>query len=377
MAISNPGHGRVGKIAPQPCHNRPRHNAIRDPARGKVFLTLRTAAVLICALTVAPGRADPVEDFYRGKQLSFVIRSGVGGTYDLYGRLLARHISSHIPGHPAILPVNMAGGGGIKAANYVANIAPRDGTVLSIVSEGLPVDQGLGLNRSLDADLRQFNWIGNLNSAGQVVVAWQTSPVKTLDDAMKRETAIGTTGAGSIAVQIAAVLVNVLGVKFKLVVGYADAQHVNLAMERGEVEGRSAGPWSSFIAATPRYVSDKLITPLVQVGLEKEPQLPDVPLLRDLATTEQQRQVFDFMSRAVAIGRPVATTPGVPADRVAALRAAFEAALADPALLADAAKERLQIRPMRGNELAGLIDAVIETPIALRRRAKISESSCA
>ncbi|HEY7301425.1 MAG TPA: hypothetical protein VH684_26335 [Xanthobacteraceae bacterium] len=183
----------------------------------------KAAALLLSVTAAAPLRADPVADFYRGKQMSFVIRSGVGGTYDLYGRLLAHYMSRHIPGNPAILPINMGGGGGIKAANYMANIAPRDGTVLSIVSEGLPVDQGLGLNRSLEADLRAFNWIGNLNSAGQVVVAWHTSPVKTLDDAIKREIVIGTTGAGSIAVQIAAVLVNELGAKFKLVVGYADA----------------------------------------------------------------------------------------------------------------------------------------------------------
>ena len=332
----------------------------------------KAAALLLSVAAAAPVCADPVEDFYRGKQMSFVIRSGVGGTYDLYGRLLAHHMSRHIPGNPAILPTNMGGGGGIKAANYMANIAPRDGTVLSIVSEGLPVDQGLGLNRSLEADLRGFNWIGNLNSAGQVVVVWHTSPVKTLDDALKREIVIGTTGAGSIAVQIAAVLVNELGVKFKLVVGYADAQHVNLAMERGEVEGRSSGPWPSFIAATPRYVSEKLITPLVQVGLEKEPELPHVPLLRDLARTEDQRQVFEFMSRAVAIGRPIATTPGVPADRVAALRAAFEATLADPNFLADAAKERLEIRPMSGKELAELINSVIETPIAVREKVKLA-----
>ena len=142
-------------------------------------MMLRRIAIAIVALVAfaaTPVVADPVADFYKGKQIRFIIRSSVGGTYDLYARLLGRHMSRHIPGNPAILPVNMGGGGGIKAANYVADIAPRDGTILSIVSQGLAVDQGLGLNPSFQADLRQFNWVGNLSSAGQVVVAWHTSP---------------------------------------------------------------------------------------------------------------------------------------------------------------------------------------------------------
>jgi tripartite-type tricarboxylate transporter receptor subunit TctC len=330
------------------------------------------AVSLIATLTVTPALADPVADFYKGKQLKFIIRSNVGGTYDLYARLLARHMTRHIPGNPTILPVNMGGGGGIKAANYVAEIAPRDGTILTIVSQGLAVDQALGLNPSFQADLRNFNWIGNLSSAGQVVVAWHTAPVKTLDDAMKREIVVGTTGAGSSAVQIAAVLVNVVGAKFKLVVGYGDAHDVNLAMERGEVEGRSSSPWPSYLAASPHYVINKLIVPLVQVGLDKEPELANVPLLRDLARTPQERDVLDFMSVSVAVGRPVATTPGVPSDRAAALRQAFDATIADPAFLADAEKQRLELRPMDGGRLAELVKAVIETPADVREKVKIA-----
>jgi tripartite-type tricarboxylate transporter receptor subunit TctC len=315
--------------------------------------------VVIAIIGIVPAAADPVADFYKGKQIRFIIRSNVGGTYDLYGRLLSRHMTRHMPGNPTILPVNMGGGGGIKAANYVADIAPRDGTILTIVSQGLPVDQGLGLNPSFQADLRTFNWVGNLSSAGQVVVAWHTSPVKTLDEAMRREIVIGTTGAGSRA-------------KFKLIVGYGDAHDVNLAMERGEVEGRSSSPWPSYLAATPHYVLDKLIVPLVQVGIEKEPELPHVPLLRDLAKTPQERDVLDFMSQAVSVGRPVATTPGVPADRLAALRAAFDATLRDPAFLAEVEKQRLELRPMDGGKLADLVKAVIETPADVREKVKLA-----
>jgi tripartite-type tricarboxylate transporter receptor subunit TctC len=333
---------------------------------------LAVVLTLILASFAAPAAADPVADFYKGKQIRLIIRSGVGGTYDLYGRLLARHMTRHIPGNPTILPVNMAGGGGIKAANYVAEVAPRDGTILTLVSQGLAVDQGLGLNPSFQADLRNFNWIGNLSSAGQVVVAWHTSPTKTLADAMKRETVLGTTGAGASAVQIAAVLVNVIGAKFKLVVGYGDAHDVNLAMERGEVEARSSSPWPSYLAATPHYVLDKLIVPLVQVGLEKDPDLPQVPLLRDLAKSPREREVMDFLSMAVAVGRPLATTPGVPADRVTALRKAFDETLADPAFLADAEHQRLELRAMNGAALAKLVRDVIETPLELRERVKLA-----
>jgi hypothetical protein len=165
---------------------------------------------------------------------------------------------------------------------------------------------------------------------------------------------------------------NVVGAKFKLIVGYGDAGDVNIAMERGEVEGRSSSPWPSYLAATPHYVLDKLIIPLVQVGLEKEPELPNVPLLRELAKTPQERQVLDFMSLAVAIGRPVATTPGVPADRVAALRKAFDETLADPEFIADANKLRLEIRAMNGGVLADLIKNVIETPIDVREKVKLA-----
>jgi len=336
------------------------------------MLRSATAAALISALASGPACADAVADFYKGKQIKFIIRAGVGGTYDLYARLLGRHMGAHIPGNPSILPVNMSGAGGIKAAMYVAEVAPRDGTVLTIVSQGLAADQGLGLNASLQTDLRAFNWVGNMSSAGQVVVTWHTSPTRTLDDAMTRPTVMGTTGAGSISVQIGAVLNNVIGTKLKLVVGYPDGNDVNLAMERGEVEGRCSSPWPSFLAATPHYVLDKLITPIVQVGLEKEPDLPNVPLLRELARTAPERQVLDFMSLAVAIGRPIATTPGVPADRVAALRKAFDETLRDPAFIADAEKQRLEIRAMAGSQLADLVGRVIETPAELRERVKLA-----
>jgi tripartite-type tricarboxylate transporter receptor subunit TctC len=321
-------------------------------------------------LASVPAAADPVADFYKGKQMRMIIRSGVGGGYDLYARVLAAHIGKHIPGNPTIIPVNMPGGGGIKAANYVANVAPKDGTILTIVSQGLAVDQALELNNTLEADLRDFNWIGNMSSHNQVTVVWHTSKTKSWDDALKRETLIGTTGAGSISTQVPAVYNNVLDAKMKLVIGYADGADVNLAMERGEVEGRATNPWVSYKATTPHLIEKKQIIPIMQVGMQKEPDLQDVPLLRDLAKNAEQKQILDFISASVAIGRPIATTPGVPAERVAALRKAFDATLNDPEFIADTEKQRMEIRAMTGAELATLVKNIIEAPADIRAKVK-------
>ena len=326
-------------------------------------------AVMLGLAASAPALADPIADFYKGKQIQFIIRTGPGGGYDQYSRLLARHIGSHIPGNPAVLPVNMPGGGGIVSANYVAKIAPKDGTILTMVSQGLPTDQALALNKSLQADLRTFNWIGNMSNSNQVLVTWHTSATKTLDDARRRETIIGTTGAGSISVQLPALYNNILGLKLKIIFGYPD-EGVDLAMERGEVEGRGTNTWASYKSFTPQYVSQKLILPILQVGMEKDPELPDVPLMRDLAKNPQDQEVLDFMSKAVSVGRPVATTPNVPADRVATLRKAFDETLKDPDFIADAKSERAEIRAMSGVELTEVVANLINSPQALRDRVK-------
>jgi tripartite-type tricarboxylate transporter receptor subunit TctC len=333
---------------------------------------LVSAGFLVLALFSAPAFADPVADFYKGKQITFVIRSGVGGGYDLYARVLGRHIGKHIPGNPTVIPINMPGGGGIKAANYVANVAPKDGTILTIASQGLPVDQALDISAGLEADLRQFNWVGNMSSNNQVTVVWHTSQTKSWDDAMKRETVIGTTGAGSISTQIPAIYNNVLGAKFKLVVGYADGADVNLAMERGEVEGRATNPWVSYKATTPHLIEKKWIKPIVQIGMTKEEDLQDVPLMRDLAKTPEQKAIVDFISRSVSVGRPIATTPGVPADRVAALRKAFDATLKDPAFLAEAEKQRMEIQSMTGQELEQLVNDIINAPADIKAKVKLA-----
>ena len=212
--------------------------------------------------------------------MKVIVRSEAGGGYDVLSRLFARHMGRHIPGQPNLITVNMPGGGGILAANYLATVAPRDGTILSIVGQGLVADQALGLSPQLKVDLREFNWIANIESSNQILIVWHTSPTKTIADAKRRETTIGASGAGegSGSVQYPAFYNHVLGTKFKIIHGYAGGPQINLAMERGEVEGRGTNTYASYMASTPHYFRDKLVVPLIQIGLRIDPAMPDVPL---------------------------------------------------------------------------------------------------
>jgi tripartite-type tricarboxylate transporter receptor subunit TctC len=323
-------------------------------------------------LASTPALADPVADFYKGKQMRMIVRTTAGGDYDQYSRLIARFIGKYIPGNPAIVVVNMPGGGGITAANWMAQVAPHDGTVFGIVSQGLATDQALGVSPQLTADLRKFNWIGNVVYSNQLLVVWKTSPTKTLEDAKKRETTIGTTGAGSASVQYPAFYNNVLGTKFKIVFGYPGGQMIDLAMERGEVEGRGTNPYSGWMASKPSWIPTKQIIPLIQAGIEKEPALPDVPLIVDQPVKPEDKPLLQFMAQASTVGRPFATTPDVPAERVAALRAAFEATLKDPEFIAAAANENMEIRPMNGEKMQQIIFGLLDSPKDVRDRVKVA-----
>jgi tripartite-type tricarboxylate transporter receptor subunit TctC len=334
-------------------------------------LVVATVAVTTC-LGGSPAAADAVAEFYKGKQIRFIVRTTVGGDYDQYTRLLARFMGKYIPGNPSMVVVNMPGGGGIAAANYMAQVAPRDGTVIGIVSQGLAVDQALGSSPQLKADLREFNWIANVVYSNQLLVVWHTSPTKTLEDAKRRVTAVGTTGAGSASVQYPAFYNNVLGTKFRIVFGYPGGQHIDLAMERGEVEGRGTNTYSGWMASKPTWIPEKKIIPLIQSGLEKEPALPHVPLIVDQPVRDQDRPLLRFMANSATVGRPLATTPGVPAERVAALRAAFAATIRDSEFIATAKKENMEIRPQTAEELTQVILQLLTAPQDVRDRMKVA-----
>jgi tripartite-type tricarboxylate transporter receptor subunit TctC len=313
--------------------------------------------------------AEAVADFYKGKQMRFIIRSDPGGSYDLYSRMIGRHMVKYIPGNPTVLPINMPGGGGLLAINHVAQVAPKDGTILTIPSLGLPMYQALNFfGEKLKADMGAFNWVGNVTDSNPVLVTWHASKVKTLEDAKKEVAHLGTSGAGSISAQLPAVYNNLLGTKFRVIYGYDGDDAI--AMERGEVDGRASNTWSSYKSTRPDWVQNKRLNYLLQIGLKKEAELPDVPLLSELAVNDEQKQIFNFFSTAVAITRPVATSPEVPADRVAALRTAFMATMKDAEFLAEAAKQQADVSPMPGEEVQRLTQALLDTPAPLLEKVR-------
>ena len=340
-------------------------------ACARTHMAMALTLGVIALLPESSWAQQSVKDFYAGKQLKIVVRTTVGGDYDLLSRTLSRHMGRHIPGNPGMVVLNMPGGGGITAANYLGQVAPRDGTVLSIVGQGLAVDQALGSSPQFTSDLREFNWIANIVFSNPIIVVWNTSPTKTLDDARRRATTVGTTGAGSVSVQFPTFYNNVLGTKFKLVSGYPGGNEINIAMERGEVEGRGSNTYASYMASNPDYIPNKLVNVLIQIGMEKEPGLPDAPLLLDLPVAPEHKPLVEFMSRGATVGRPLATTPATPPERLAALRAAFDATVKDPEFIADAERQRLDIRPMPGDTLDKLIRELISAPQDVKDRVKL------
>ncbi len=276
----------------------------------------------------------------------------------------------HIPGHPTYILRHMTGAAGIQAINFLENVAPKDGTVMTIVSNGLPGDQALGLAGGMKADMAALNWIGNISSSNEVMVAWHTAPVKTFADAKKIPLIIGAAAASSIGTKFGAVTNNLLGTKFKIIYGYPGGAPLNLAMERSEIQGRAGGVWATVKATTPQWIVEKKINVLMQVGLKREPDLPDSPLLIELAENAEQRAIFDFITKSALVGRPFAAGSGVPKERVAALRQAFDRTIVDPDFLAEAEKMKAEIGPVDGAELQQLVTDIINAPADIRAKAK-------
>jgi tripartite-type tricarboxylate transporter receptor subunit TctC len=317
-------------------------------------------------------RADSVETFYKGKTIGFYIGYSVGGGYDAYARLVSRFMGAHIPGKPTILPRNMAGGGSRVATGYIYNVAPKDGTILATADQSLALEQAMG-RQAVKFDMTRFNWIGNPNVDNNTVATWYTSGVKTIDDARKKEIAIGATGADPSS-QYPKAMNALLGTKFKIVFGYPGASEINLAMENGELGGRGSNNWTSWKATKPEWLRDRKINILVQIGLEKAPDLPDVPLLMDLGGNPEDCAVLRLLSTPVTIGRPIFSTPDVPPERVKALRGAFDAMMEDRAFLDEADKSKLPIRPISGEALQKIVSDIVATPKPLAERlAKIIE----
>jgi len=326
---------------------------------------MRFRCLLVCALVAfsasASASAQSVDSFYRGSSIRLVIGVAAGGSYDIDARLVARHLGDHIPGNPKVLPENMPGASGRLAANYLYTVAAKDGSVLGAVQETAALGQLLGEN-GVRYDAAGFNWVGTPVQPDDVIAVRADAGVHSIAEAKVKELVIGATSPTGGNYIYPALVNRLVGTKFKIVTGYQGGNAIDLALERGEVQGRGSNPWSAWKATRPDWVRTGWLIPLVQVTLIKHPDLPNVPRLIDLAPDEAARGVLQTMSLVADIGRPIFLPPGVPSDRVAALRRAFDETMTDPAFLADAARLQEEVRPASGAALATLVREVLATP---------------
>jgi tripartite-type tricarboxylate transporter receptor subunit TctC len=327
-----------------------------------IFLAL----IGLASSTVA---ADPIADFYRGKSITMVIATAPGGDYDLRARLISRHMARHIPGNPTIVPRNMPGSVGIQAMNYMANVAPKDGTAIHAIMQNMSTHQALG-GPGVEFDTRKFFWIGNTTDTPNVINSWHTTGIRTIQDVMTQELVVGAPGQATNSVYYPKALNELVGTKFKIVSGYPGGNQVNLAMERGEVGGRGSNSWASWKATKPDWLREKKIFILVQVALKRNPELADVPTMIELAKSDEDKAVMTFLSADVPIARSYVTTPGVPKERVEALRRAFDATMKDPDFVAEANKLNMDMSPSTGEEAQRYSDLIANTPANVLARAK-------
>ena len=334
---------------------------------------LFAALLSFVALPACAESAAGQPDVYKGKTITLITSTGVGGLYDLVARLVARHMPRHIPGKPSIIVQNMPGGGNVLATNYMYNIAPRDGTALATIHSAMPVHQVLnGQGVRYDAD--KFNWLGSTGPQNEMIVVWHTAGIRTLEQAKQKEVILGGTGAGSGIVIIPTIMNSLLGTKFKIVTGYRSSEDINIGMQRGEVQAR-AFSIGSIVSQHMDWITEKKVDFLAQVGTQRDKLFPNVPLLIELATLEEQREIFRLVSLTPALGQPYIAPPGVPPDRLVILRKAFDATLRDKAFLADADKVRFEIDPMGAAEVARIVHETVAAPPDLIVKARAAMGS--
>jgi tripartite-type tricarboxylate transporter receptor subunit TctC len=315
------------------------------------------AALLLAVDAGSPARAD---DYFAGKEINLHVGSSPGGPYDAYARLLARHLGRHIPGHPGVVVQNMPGASGRRLMGFIYNVAPRDGTAIATAQRALAFDPLMGVDSRFEAD--KVNWIGSANNETNVCVAWHTSPIRSLDDVKTRDMVVGTSGPSSTDAIYPNVMNYLFGTRFKVVGGYQAAAQSNIAMERGEIDGRCGITWDTLVSLNADWLRDKKIRLLVQFALDRNRDLPDVPSVFDLAKTDEERQILSLWAAPNKMGRPFFAPPDMAPDRVDLLRAAFDAAMQDPALLAEAARMQLAVASITGTQVQALIRQVYATP---------------
>ena len=332
---------------------------------------LRTFAAGVVAasalLTAGSASGDAIEDFFKGKTVTYYISTVPGGCYDLYGRFVAMYIGKHIPGNPSLVPKNMPGAGGLTLANWLYNVAPRDGTAIAGPPQALAIEQVLG-SKGIQYDAAKFTWIGRSAPVVEVMYTWHTSPTKTFNDAQSRETIMGGTGPTSPTITYLKQLNILAGTKFKPISGFGGTTEVNLAMERGEVEG-SIKSWASMKVDNPDWLRNHTVNIILQFALDKPADLPDVPLMTEIGSTEANSQALKFFAYGNAMGRATFGPPGMAADRVKALRTAFMAMSKDPDFLAEAEKRKIDIGPLDGEGLQRIVEETLAVSEQVKARA--------
>jgi len=325
-------------------------------------------AATVALIISSAAHAQGVADFYKGKTVELLIGYSGGGGYDVYARLLARHMGRHIPGNPTIVPRNMPGAGSLVLANWLYNVAPKDGTAFGIIGRGTPFDPMLGIEAA-KFDPTKYLWLGSMNNEVSVCVSWHTSGFTTYEQLLQKELVVGGTGPSADTDQFPRITNAVLGTKFRIISGYPGGNDISLAMERGEVGGRCGWSWSSVISTRMNWFKEKKIHVLMQLALEKHDDLPNVPLVVDLAKNEEERSILHVIFARQALGRPFMGPPGVPQDRAAALQSAFMATMKDKAFLAEADKAQLEITPLSGQAVQKIIDDSAKTNPAVLKKA--------
>jgi tripartite-type tricarboxylate transporter receptor subunit TctC len=325
---------------------------------------VRAAIFVLSAIAVVlpqPIRADPVADFYRGKTVTLTVGYSSGGGYDTYARILARHMGRHIPGNPTIVVQNAPGAGSMRAANMIYNVAPKDGTAFGMFGRGIALEPLIGTSPA-QFEATKFLWLGSGTEEAAVVVIRAEKGIKTWADMLAKPFTVAGEGTGSDPDVYALMLKNVFGVKLRLISGYPGTTEMALAVERGEVDGRASWSWSSLKSLKPDWIAQKKIEIPVQLNMRKSPDLPEIPLIGEFATSERQRQILRLVLSRQTMGRPFMAPPGLPTDRAAALRTAFDQTMKDPAFVAEASARGQEVNPVSGQEIETLLTELYATP---------------
>ncbi len=339
----------------------------------KLHLTRAALAAAGLMVLILPAKADAVADFYKGKRMEMLIGYSSGGGYDTYARMIANHWGKLIPGKPNMISRNVPGAGSMRLMNELYNIRPKDGSVVGTVSRGI-VHEELWGTKGVKFKSADMTWIGSANDEVSVCVTWATAGLNTLDKFLKADVIVGGTGPGADTDAFPQVLNNVLGTKLKLVTGYPGGNDINLAMERGEVQGRCGWSWSSVVSTRANWLKDKKVDINLQLSMNKHPDLPNVPFILDLARDPRERKVLELIFARQAMGRPFVAPPKVPAERAAVLRSTFEAVLKDAGFLKAADKAKLEITPVTGDAVQKIIADMFAAPADLIEASRIAAS---